>query len=46
MRNGARQRLTVEVRLLPDHPSREEALVAASNRPSVTANVFGIPGAA
>ena len=46
MRNGARQRVTVEVRLLPDHPSREEALAAASSRPSINVNVFGIPGAA
>jgi hypothetical protein len=28
------------------YPSREEALAAASSRPSVNANVFGIPGAA
>ena len=28
------------------YPSREEALAAASSRPSINANVFGIPGAA
>jgi hypothetical protein len=28
------------------YPSREEALAAASSRPSVNANVFDIPGAA
>lgn len=28
------------------YPSREEALAAATSRPSVNANVFGIPGAA
>ena len=72
MKSGSGQRVTVEVRLLPDpclwcweirdaqgglvesswanhwtaYPSRKEALAAASNRPSVTANVFGFPGAA
>ncbi|OGL17243.1 MAG: hypothetical protein A3K12_08720 [Candidatus Rokubacteria bacterium RIFCSPLOWO2_12_FULL_71_19] len=28
------------------YPSREEALAAASSRPSIHANGFGIPGAA
>ncbi len=28
------------------YPSREEALAAASSRPSINADVFGIPGAA